>query len=76
MPALCYCGRLARSREMAGRVVMDRTDQLRAVLAKLREIGADFGAEGRQLRRLTEECEALVGAVDAAPEPCAPRKTG
>jgi hypothetical protein len=55
---------------------MDRTDQLRAVLAKLREIGADFGAEGRQLRRLTEECEALVGAIDAAPEPCAPQKTG
>jgi hypothetical protein len=55
---------------------MDRTDQLRAVLAKLREIGADFGAEGRQLRRLAEECEALVGAVDAAPEPSAPRKIG
>jgi hypothetical protein len=55
---------------------MDRTDQLRVVLARLREAGADFGAEGRQLRRLAEECEALVGAVDAAPEPVAPRKIG
>jgi hypothetical protein len=55
---------------------MDRTDQLRAVLAKLREIGAEIGTEGSQLRRLAEECEALVGAVDAAPEPSAPRKIG
>jgi UDP-N-acetylglucosamine enolpyruvyl transferase len=55
---------------------MDRTKQLRDVLAKLREIGADCGAEGRQLRRLAEECEALVVAVETAPEPGSPRKIG
>ena len=55
---------------------MERREQLRVVLAKLREIGADCGVEGRQLRRLAEECDALVCAVDAALEPDAPEKIG
>ena len=55
---------------------MDRAEQLKAVLARLRGIGAEFGAAGLHLRRLAQECEALLAAVEAAPKPKRPRQHG